>query len=321
MQKNFFIALLALLVCVLTALVLMQRRQLDSAAVPTPVEAAPPVPAPGQVRAPVVTPVRPPPAQPVVAPASARAAPPEAQAAVEPPNLASAMGEFAAMMEQPEVREMMRSQQKLMMDQMYGELFRDLGLSGDDLSAFKDLLVNKLMAGMDAGMGMFSASASSEDWADTAQRVKASSDELNERIKEFLGESEFEVYQQFEETIPDRMQVDLFKQSLSDEDQPGWQEQHELVLAMHEERTGFQYLSSADPAQMMNPGSLNDEAIQALLSDTAELHERYLDRAAEILTPVQLEHFQATLDQALTMQKTSMEMATRMFGGGGGQTP
>ena len=52
---------------------------------------------------------------------------------------------LAKMMENPETRKFLQEQQRMMMDQMYGPLVKQLGLTPEEAAQFKDMLVENAM--------------------------------------------------------------------------------------------------------------------------------------------------------------------------------
>src|SRR5207244_2913034 len=65
---------------------------------------------------------------------------------------------LAGMMKNPQMKEMIRAQQKMAMEQMYGGFFKNLNRPANEVDALKDLLDARQMALMDAGMSAMSGS-------------------------------------------------------------------------------------------------------------------------------------------------------------------
>ena len=188
--------------------------------------------------------------------------------------------DISQMLESPEMKEMMRAQHRMMMDQTYGELFDSLALPDPDREAFKDLLTDKMTAVMDAGMAVWSASAGGESPEVDAEKLTAMTDRYDEQIKTLLGNDDYEVFRQYESTQHERQQVDLFKQSLGGDDAMTWEQEHELILAMHEERQASPPTSGIDPTAFQLPDSLSDERVEQQLLELDAMHGRHLMRAA-----------------------------------------
>ena len=72
---------------------------------------------------------------------------------------AEASNPLSAMLKDPGMKEMIKNQQKValgaVIDKNYAKLFADLHLSPEQSASLKDLIMNKMMAGMDLGMSMF----------------------------------------------------------------------------------------------------------------------------------------------------------------------
>lgn len=245
-------------------------------------------------------------------PATPLATIPDEPAPDAPPQQPAFMEEVASMMQQPEFKEMMRSQQKMVMDQFYGELFKALDLEPDTQARFKDLLADRMLAGMETGMSLFGGEENSDSQA-IAERLMAAQQVSNDQIRELLSDEEYALFEQFEETQPERTQVDMFKQSLPQDVQLAWEQEDALILAMHEERTAIQGTTATDPMLRDFPSA--DADPDAVVAELERLHDRYLQRANDILTPDQVTQFEANLQQQRNMQAMSIRMMKRMMGG------
>jgi hypothetical protein len=94
--------------------------------------------------------------------------------------LGKGMGEMLGkMMKDPAMREMMREQQKAMVNLMYAGLFRDLNLSPDEKEKLKGLLTEAQMRNMESAQGLFGgneeggAHDSQKQVADSKQQMDA----------------------------------------------------------------------------------------------------------------------------------------------------
>lgn len=142
-------------------------------------------------------------ATPVPAPVEETQAPSPEAKPVEPvavaaavPSAAPAEGStnnpfagMAQMMKSPQMKEMMRAQQKVSIDGMYGSLSKYLNLSTNDMDALKELLLQRQMALMDAGMSAMSGSGTDpKQAAANTQAVKA---DYDKQIQDLLGPQEY----------------------------------------------------------------------------------------------------------------------------------
>jgi hypothetical protein len=220
---------------------------------------------------------------------------------------------IAEMYDLPEVKDMIRTQQKMMLDQRYGELFDSLDLSEDTQAALKELLTVKLTAGMDSGLKLMEGKMSAEEYQRQSQSVGRKLQDAENGIRELLGENDYAYYEQFENTQMERTQVEMLRQNLPPERLPTWEQENDLILAMYEERTEFVF----DVPELEHPGlgvsGMNEEQIQSHLDEMDRLHEQYLVRAATILDEETLEAFSNSLQQWLTMQEMSLRMAAKLL--------
>ncbi len=229
------------------------------------------------------------------------------------PTNESPMSLVVKMMKDPAIKDMMRDMQKGQMDTSYGSLFKYLQLSDADLEAFKGLLLDKQMAPMSGGFDIMTKARTPEEMAAEGKRIKETTAAFDARIKELLGDENYAVYQSFEETQLERMQVTQLKGSLNSGDQMTEEQEDKLIRAMHVERTNFHYSVGVDEKQTADITQFTPERIAKLLEESAKLQEQYVSQAAAILTPTQLEQFKANQKQQQAMQEMGMKMAAKMF--------
>lgn len=229
----------------------------------------------------------------------------------------SPMPDLAKMMKNPGMKEMIRAQQKGQIEMMYGPLLKCLQLSDADLEKFKNLLLDRQMALVDSSMEMMNSAATPEEKKAAADRIKEMNAAYDAQAKELLGDDNYTSYKSYEETQAERMQVTMFKGALTGTDQLSVEQEDSLIRAMHDERSNFKstVLGFGDK-QTPDPSQFTPERITQILEDSAKLQEQYVDKAATILTPSQLEQFKANQKQQQAMQEMGMKMAAKMFGQG-----
>ena len=227
---------------------------------------------------------------------------------------------LSKMLEDPGMKKMMRQQQVVMLDMMYGPLFKELGLSPEEIDKFKELLIDAQMGGIE-GAGLFLGGD-----ADPAQREEAiksmaerrQADE--EQLKAFLGEERFAQYKEYQESLGERMALNQFEQQLSGgqnaltEGQSG-----QLLDIMKEESRGASSIFRNDPSALPDPAQLeamfSEEKMTKHFEEQEELNRRILERAKAVLTPEQLESLTSFQNSQLQMQRFGMTMAIQFMGG------
>ena len=215
------------------------------------------------------------------------------------------------MMKDPQMKEMIRAQQKMVLDQMYGPMLKNLNRPENEVDALKELLLQRQMALVEAGRSAMSASETERNAS--VEATKTLKEDYDKRIKDLLGPQDYEVFQQYELTAPERMQLQMFKGSLPADAALTDQQESDLLAAMYEER------KAVPPSSLMNnkapdPSQLTEENIAEALKQMEQLQKRYAERAAAILTPAQLEQFTKWQQQLSAMQAAGLKMASQMFG-------
>ncbi len=310
MKRN--VALIALMVAIgaLAVVAVRQRNQikeLKSArqSAPEPVVHAPP-PAP------------PPPPQEEPAPEPPPVAPPPPPAAAAAGGSASNyFASLAGMMKDPAMKNMIRSQQKMMLNRQYGALTRYLNLPADKQNALQALLLDRQMAMVDSSMAMMVGSADERKRA--GEEIKAVRDEYDKKIRDLLGPQDYETFHEYEQTVGERTQVQMFKEALPAELALTDQQEYDLVYAMYDERKALP-ASSLLKNQNADPSQFTEASINEALKQIEELQKRYAERAAGILTPAQLERFTEWQEQISAMQAAGLKMALQMFSNKGAAT-
>jgi hypothetical protein len=319
MKKNIVIGVLATMVMVLALLVWFQGQQiaglkeqrqkmvevdremaksarLARAAVPAPVEEAP---------APVAE------AKPVEPVTEAA---PVASAATDGGATNNPMAGLAQMMKNPQMKQMVRAQQKFALDGMYGSLSKYLNLSTNNMDALKELLLDRQMALVDAGMSMMNG-GSGADQKQAAEDAKTLKAEYDKKIADLLGPQDYPVFQEYEKSAADRMSVQMFKGSLPADSTLTDQQEESLVTAMAEERKALPPSSMVNNQnQSADPSKFTEESIAEAMKQMEQLQQRDAQRAATILTPAQLEQFTKFQEQMNSMAVAGMKMAQQMFG-------
>jgi hypothetical protein len=218
---------------------------------------------------------------------------------------------FAEMMKSPQMKDMMRAQQKMSVDGMYGSLSKFLNLSTNDMAALKELLLQRQMALMDAGMSMMSGSGTDQKQA--AADTQATKADYDKKIQDLLGAQDYPVFQDYETSAADRMSVQLFKNSLPAEAAVTDQQEESLIAAMGEERKALPSTSVMNN-QTPDPSKFTEEGIADMLKQMGQLQQRDAERATAILTPAQLDQFTKFQQQMNAMVAGSMKMVPQMFG-------
>jgi cell division protein FtsB len=313
MKKNIWIVLSLIAVVALAAVVVKQNRQITqlkeqlASAAEKPKEPAIPKPEKAVAEPPAESkPVETAPALPIPEQL------PTAQSNAGSTN--NLFSGFAKMMKDPAMKDMVRAQQKLMLDRQYGSLSKYLNLPADRLDALKGILSDRQAALMDSGMAMMGGTEAERKQAvEDAKTIKS---DYDKKIQDLLGTQNYPVFQDYEKTMSERMSVEMFKSSLSASDVLSDQQEDNLIALMYQGRKGMPALANMNN-QNADPSQFTEESVAQMEKQMEQLQQRYADQAKTILTPAQLEQFTAWQKQFSTMQLAGLKMAAQMFGNKG----
>jgi hypothetical protein len=222
---------------------------------------------------------------------------------------------MADMLKSPEMKEMMKSTFALMTEKTYAKFFTTANLSPEQTTALKDLLVNRQLAGLDAGVSMMAGENDPAKRQEQAEQVKNTTAAVDEQIKQLLGPEAYARFQDYDKTQPERMTIGSFK----DESPAGTlssTQEEQLVAAMKEERENFKFAidmkaqasATGDYAAVFTP-----EKMQQYGQELDRLNQRYLARAKDVLSPEQLDAFGKFLTKQQQAGLASMQMSVKLL--------
>lgn len=232
---------------------------------------------------------------------------------------------LAEMFKSPEMKKMIQSQQQTVLgpivEKTYADYFGSLQLTPEQNATLKDLIMKKMMVGANMGVAMLGGDLTDQQRSDLMQQTKDQTTAADNAIKQFLGDANYQQFQDYEKTIPDRMTLNTFKDQLGASAALNADQQTALLQAMTDERQKFKFTTDFSDQNNVsaNMGSMfTEEKINQFQSEQAQLNQLYVNRAQSILSPDQLNSYQQFLASQRDMQAMGMKMAAKMFGKGGG---
>lgn len=218
-----------------------------------------------------------------------------------------------AMMDNPEMREMMRAQQEAGLKVMYGQVLDSLDLTDEERKQVIDELLAAQQAAMGSGMKLMDPSTPEAERKELQKQITDAASRSQEQLKEILGPEKYATFQQYQDSQPERMQLNTMRQRLTDAQVPftGDQEQ-KLMDLMYRERVAATGASSPPPGSDGRwPAGGADEMLKQV--ELAEQRSsRIIENAGGILSQQQLEIFRATQEDTLRMQRLGAEMMKQM---------
>ena len=247
----------------------------------------------------------------------------EAKLAEAKTNAANAnpMAGMAKMFKDPKMREMMKTQQKAFMGPMiakqYDEFFKSANLSADDTEQLKKLMTDKMLVGADQGLAMMDDSVSDQGRADLGKKVKAESDDYDAQIKTLLGDN-YPAYKTYEESVPNRTEVNQFNDQLSGDNALTADQKTQLIKEMGDERSAFKWTTDYTKNKTPEDGDyakmFSEEKLNTYTQEKEQFDNEFLAKAQKILTPDQATKYADFQKNQRDMQMMGMKMAASMFG-------
>lgn len=185
-----------------------------------------------------------------------------------------------------------KDQKKLVANTLYNELFIDLGLTEEEIDEFKNIVADTKMSGL----------------------YNNGSDHSNsdEKIKELLGELYYEVYEEYNETLMQRMKIMQYKQQLALLDI--------ILLELQESNLLSVMLEEGKQTQLPDLSKDPDHIEQKIkeISDNfsdnrAKSDKKILERALRFLDTEQIEVLEKFLDTTRYTEETKIKMISESY--------
>lgn len=226
----------------------------------------------------------------------------------------------AKMFTDPEMKKAMRGQQSMMVRMMYADLAKELGLAPEEANQLIELLTERQMGMAARSMELMGdGGADAKKLEESGKSINASRKEYDAQINALLGEERAKKFTEYERTIGDRMQMQQVQQAFTASGVPLQDSQRDGLMAiMKEERlktpaSPFEASNKDVTAQMK--ALQNGDAVDKAMQQTQDFNTRVLTRARTVLTPEQINAFEAAQKQQLDMMQLGMKMSREMFKG------
>jgi hypothetical protein len=225
---------------------------------------------------------------------------------------------IAKMYSDPKMKEMLRSQQAMGVNLIYGGLAKDLALNKDEAREVMDILLDRQMEAAESSMKIFEkGQPDPEKMQEAGEQSAAAREVRNQELRETLGPGRYKKFEDYEKTIGERMALEQVEKQLAAGGTPlaAGQSQSLLEIMKQERlRTPPTTLNSANPDQTAQLAALrSDTALDEWNKSQEAFNRRILDRARPLLNADQLTAFEAAQKQQLSMQQMGMRMGQQMM--------
>lgn len=237
-----------------------------------------------------------------------------------PSGPSAAAGQLRKMMSMPGMQAMIEQQQAAQIEAGYGKLMDILQLNDEEKAHFKKLLLERTKSQTEAGLKMMDGDLTEEAKTKLVKEMQAQRQVYDDSIKTFLNDAgDYETYQQWEDSRPERMMFDLAGRHLfAESDEPlSAQQEQQLLDIMVEARKSPPAAGMSDRVEM-NTTQMTPEKVDLYMRDLESHHQRVKTEATKVLTPKQLITLERYLEQSRSMSKTGLEMSNFLLKGKSG---
>jgi hypothetical protein len=219
-------------------------------------------------------------------------------------NMAAGMASMMAMMDNPDVQRLMALQQKGALSGRYGALFKNLHLNPDQLSQFKNLLVEKQMVSTDVMIAAtqqgINPMSNPKEFAELMRSTQA---DIDSKIKSTIGDDGYAQYQNYQQTQGQRNVINQLEQSLSYTDTPLTSTQSEQMVQILSQGSA----GNATGAQIMIAGPGGGGA-PAGGGPGSRITDATITSAQGVLSPPQIQALQEIQQQQQAAQQLARVM-------------
>ena len=222
---------------------------------------------------------------------------------------------LAEMMKAPEMKNVLKQQQLAQIDMMYGGLFNRLHLNDGEKQDLKKMIGERLQKEGELGFRLLEDGLSAEDKKEALKAFTDSKNASDLQIKTFLNsEQDYQLYQSWEESKPERMALNLGRESFVSAGAPLTPEQEDqLVKAMTTAR--IRRSDIPDFSKVENFGSLgaDEKAFAKITAAFDSQAQEVFAAAASFLNPKQLEALKNMQEHQREMQAAGLKIGATMF--------
>jgi hypothetical protein len=226
--------------------------------------------------------------------------------------------EMAALIKNPAMQSIISSQQSAVIQMEYKDLMDKLKLSPEERDYMQKLLVAKQMDKMNIGMQYLNPALSPEDKAAIGQQFVQAQQADDANVHAFLNsDSDFADYQAYSQQEPERLQVGMVETSLANGSEPlDPSTADALTNLMSTTRQSFPFtVDFNNESNFANPALLTSANVNTFLDEQTQYQAQVADKAAQLLTPAQLDAFKQNQAAMMQMTKQKMNSILQMSGG------
>lgn len=204
-----------------------------------------------------------------------------------------------------------------MMVKAYSPIFEQINLSQDQRAQLEDLIRKKNDVNMDKGLALMNRKLDAKQRAELIEEMKKGREGCDAEIRRLLGERDYQVFEQFERGLPDRIVIGLFKSKTAGTGMALSEEQQDrMIQAVSAARAQYHWSTDlsrriqnpADPVAMFS-----EENIAIFAREEEAFERQFLTETKRLLTAEQQAEFEPFLAKQRKAKIASMIMTAKMF--------
>ena len=204
-----------------------------------------------------------------------------------------------------------------MMVKMHSPVFGQIVLSQEQRARLEELILKKNAVNMDKGLALMNRKLDAARRAALIEEMKSGREGCDAEIRRLLGEENYQVFEGFEKSLPDRIVIGMF-QSKSARTGAGLSEEQQEQLLQAIGAARAQYRWSTDLSRrIQNPadvvGTFSQENITTFAREEEEFDRQLPARVEMILSAEQLAAFEPFLAKQRQAKIAAMKMTARML--------
>lgn len=198
------------------------------------------------------------------------------------------------------------------LDKSYDPLLKKLNFSKEEGDEFKGILTDRMMEIQEA-IPPNILTASDEEKAKMNQQTKEIRDKYDNKISEFLGEENSEIYRSYNKSLSERSSLNSFMETVSPDNRVNEEQTEALIDSMYAGRKAV-YDEMGPDMDMISSTDLTEENIARQIEKQRRVYEKYMEASRNILPAEQAEQYKAYLKQLLDFSESNLKMRLFMKG-------
>lgn len=235
----------------------------------------------------------------------------------EPENAPPAKGNLRQMFNDPAMRAVIDQQQAAQIEVGYARLFDQLQLNPEEKENFKNLLTARQKILTDLSLQLLDPSLTPAKRQELLDEAKHQQSVYNASIQEFLNDpNDFQSFQQWDGTLPERNQFDTIGRSLfSSSGEPLSQTQEQQLIMLMAEVRANSPVGGLNDQTGTDPNKLTDEVIAQQMEQLDANNRNIAERAETFLTAGQRQALSTYLAQIKAMSRSSLDVSKMIIQG------